>query len=215
MTSEEKLQYYTHLSYPIEIVEEEDAIVASIPDLPGCQTFGKNVDEALRSLKETKELWLKGQIDSGRSIPIPSTAEEFSGKFVLRIPRVLHRALHREAQRQGVSLNQYVGFLLAERHSISSLFDTLEVPASLRATSDTSDARSPRRGLVHMHTGLDPRCRDVAGEIRHKRSDTLVRTLRKQYGEDFAKGFRGDAKLASVLERSGAESLSEYLKKKS
>jgi hypothetical protein len=64
-------------------------------------------------------------------------------------------------------------------------------------------------------TGLDDRCRDQNGEIRHKRSDTLVRTLREEYGDDFAKGIRSDATLGTVLERSGSESLSEYLKKKS
>jgi hypothetical protein len=65
----------------------------------------------------------------------------------------------------------------------------------------------------HCKTGLDDRCRDQNGEIRHKRSDTLVATLRKEYGDDFAKGTRSDATLGTVLERSGAESLSEYLKK--
>jgi hypothetical protein len=66
----------------------------------------------------------------------------------------------------------------------------------------------------HCNTGLDDRCRDQNGEIRHKRSDTLIGTLRKEYGEDFAKGTRSDATLGTVLEKTGAESLSELLKKK-
>jgi hypothetical protein len=66
----------------------------------------------------------------------------------------------------------------------------------------------------HCKTGLDDRCRDQNGEIRHKRSDTLVGTLRKEYGEEFAKGIRSDATLGTVLERSGAQSLSDYLKGK-
>jgi len=66
----------------------------------------------------------------------------------------------------------------------------------------------------HCNTGLDDRCRDQNGEIRHKRSDTLVSTLRKEYGDGFAKGTRSDATLGTVLERSGARSLSEYLKGK-
>ncbi len=65
----------------------------------------------------------------------------------------------------------------------------------------------------HCNEGLDGRCRDNDGEIRHKRSDTLVRTLRKEYGEDFAKGTRSDAMLGTILERSGSKTLSEYLKK--
>jgi len=48
-------------------------------------------------------------------------------------------------------------------------------------------------------TGLDNRYRDNDGEIRHKRSDTLVGTLRQTYGSDFAKGYRRDAKLGTVL----------------
>jgi len=60
--------------------------------------------------------------------------------------------------------------------------------------------------------GLDDRCRDADGEIRRKRGDTLVRTLRREYGEDFAEDFRGDAKLATVLRETDSSSLSDYLK---
>ena len=47
-------------------------------------------------------------------------------------------------------------------------------------------------------------------QFRRKRSDTLVRTLRQTYGQGFAEGVRSDAKLGTVLDRSGAGSLSEY-----
>jgi hypothetical protein len=60
--------------------------------------------------------------------------------------------------------------------------------------------------------GLDDRCQDQDGEIRRKRSDTLVGTLRDTYGPDFAPGVRSDATLGTLLERSGASSLSEYLR---
>ena len=63
------------------------------------------------------------------------------------------------------------------------------------------------------HPGLDDRCRDGDGEIRHKRSDTLVGTLRDTYGPDFAKGYRSDAKLGTVLENEGARTLSGFLKR--
>jgi hypothetical protein len=65
----------------------------------------------------------------------------------------------------------------------------------------------------HCNTGLDERCRDSDGEIRHKRSDTLVRTLRQTYGGDFAADYRSDAKLGTVLEREDAATLSELLKR--
>lgn len=65
----------------------------------------------------------------------------------------------------------------------------------------------------HYPKGLDGRQRDHDGEIRHKRSDTKVKTLRREYGDNFARGFRSDATLGTVLKREGAETLDELLKK--
>jgi len=64
----------------------------------------------------------------------------------------------------------------------------------------------------HCDTGLDDRCRDLDGEIRRKRGDTLVETLRQTYGPDFAPGVRSDMRLDTLLERTGAESLNELLR---
>jgi hypothetical protein len=64
----------------------------------------------------------------------------------------------------------------------------------------------------HCDTGLDDRCRDHDGEIRRKRGDTLVGTLRQTYGEDFAPGARSDMRLDTLLDRTGAESLNQLLR---
>lgn len=66
----------------------------------------------------------------------------------------------------------------------------------------------------HFPKGLDDRMRDQNGEIRQKRSDTKVETLRKIYGDDFAKGHRSDAQLGTVLKREGVDTLDQLLKKK-
>jgi hypothetical protein len=66
----------------------------------------------------------------------------------------------------------------------------------------------------HYPTGLDGRMQDRNGEIRHKRRDTLVGTLRDTYGESFADGTRSDATLGTVLDRAGCATLDEYLKKR-
>jgi hypothetical protein len=65
----------------------------------------------------------------------------------------------------------------------------------------------------HFPKGLDDRMRDQNGEIRQKRSDTKVETLRKTYGDDFAKGYRSDAQLGTVLKREGVDTLDQLLKK--
>lgn len=55
--------------------------------------------------------------------------------------------------------------------------------------------------------GLDGRTRDQsppkAGEIREKRGDTLVATLRREYGASFAPGVRSDMRLDTLRERTG------------
>jgi hypothetical protein len=61
--------------------------------------------------------------------------------------------------------------------------------------------------------GLDGRMRDADGEIHKKRSDTKVATLRKEYGPDFAKRYRSDATLGTVLKKEGVETLDQLLKK--
>ncbi|HEY1804865.1 MAG TPA: hypothetical protein VGG45_10315 [Terracidiphilus sp.] len=67
-------------------------------------------------------------------------------------------------------------------------------------------------GSKHHHIGLDKRTRDDDGEIRQKRGDTLVRTLRQTYGPDFAPGVRSDMRLDTLRERFRDESLSQMLK---
>ncbi len=64
-----------------------------------------------------------------------------------------------------------------------------------------------------MAKGLDGRSRDNNGQIREKRGDTKVETLRKEYGPGFAPGVRSDATLETLRERTG-QSLSEMLKDK-
>jgi hypothetical protein len=61
--------------------------------------------------------------------------------------------------------------------------------------------------------GLDDRHRDKGGQTREKNSNTRIDTLREIYGSDFAPGLRGDAHLRTLLDRTGSDSLSDYLKK--
>jgi hypothetical protein len=79
-----------------------------------------------------------------------------------------------------------------------------------RALSD----RVQQDHAMAKKNGLDQRHRDLNGEIRRKNENTRIDTLRKTYGENFAHGYSGDAKLSSVLDSSGVRSLPEYLKRK-
>lgn len=110
------LSYYKGLEYPCRVTPDpEGGFVASIPDLPGCFSFGETKEKAISKLDESKSLWLESYYGTHGEAPEPSREQEFSGRFLLRIPKYLHQRLHEEARAEGVSLNQYILSLLAER----------------------------------------------------------------------------------------------------
>jgi predicted RNase H-like HicB family nuclease len=102
--------------YPIEIFysEEDAGYVATLPDLPGCSAFGETEADALSAATDAKEAWIDAQKAAGNPIPLPAESHKFSGKFLVRVPKNLHAHLSHAAQRQGVSLNQYVLYRLAQ-----------------------------------------------------------------------------------------------------
>ena len=68
------------------------------------------------------------------------------------------------------------------------------------------------QGRKGRRPGHDNREGDSSGQVREKRGDTRIDTLRQTYGDSFAPGIRGDAHLRTLLDRTGSNSLSEYLK---
>jgi antitoxin HicB len=133
------LEYYMGLPYRVEIYPEEEGLTAIVPDLPGCMTCADTLDALWAAIREAKGLWLETALLEDMPIPEPPEMkpETYSGKFVVRIPRSLHRRLAERAAREGTSLNQLVLMLLSEGASRSraSLAKTHSVPstdASLR-----------------------------------------------------------------------------------
>jgi hypothetical protein len=55
--------------------------------------------------------------------------------------------------------------------------------------------------------GLDGRHRDQDGTISRKHGNTKISTLRKEFGEGFAGGRRGDLLLKNLPRQTGAKSL--------
>jgi antitoxin HicB len=106
---EKTLEYYLGLPYTIELKPDPEAgWFVKVEELPGCMSQGDTVEEALEMIREAMELWLEVALDGGNPIPEPRDLDDYSGKFVVRVPRSLHRELVRCADREGVSLNQYV-----------------------------------------------------------------------------------------------------------
>jgi hypothetical protein len=66
--------------------------------------------------------------------------------------------------------------------------------------------------MAHTQPGFDARHRDKNGEISKKHGNTLISTLRKTYGANFAMGESPNAKLSEVLHRLDEPSLRQLIK---
>ena len=101
--------------YAITLIPYEDGgYFARIEDLPGCSTEGDSLADALEMIEDAKELWIETAVERGLKVPMPSHEREYNGRILLRIPPSFHEALVHSARREGVSLNQYLVYALAQ-----------------------------------------------------------------------------------------------------
>jgi len=58
--------------------EAEGGFTVTVPVLPGCITYGENVDEAIKMAKEAVELYIEDLQERGEAIPDDSNTLEYS-----------------------------------------------------------------------------------------------------------------------------------------
>jgi predicted RNase H-like HicB family nuclease len=93
--------------------ESGEYYFATVQELDGCMSDGETMEEASANLREAMEGWIETRLKAGFPVPMPFDAERFSGKFVVRLPKTLHARLAVEAEKEGVSLNQYAIYKLS------------------------------------------------------------------------------------------------------
>jgi predicted RNase H-like HicB family nuclease len=60
-------------AYTVLIEKGPNNFGAYVPDLPGCVSTGKTIEETKRNIQEAIELHLEGMREDGDPIPEPST----------------------------------------------------------------------------------------------------------------------------------------------
>lgn len=127
------LQKYMDLNYPIEIryihEDEGGGVSATIPFL-GSDAFvgdGETINEALENLKRVKGILFKYYLENNIKIPLPPKTEDYSGKFVLRLPKYLHQELVEKAKEEEVSLNTFCVSLLSQKIGNISFKNNIEL----------------------------------------------------------------------------------------
>jgi antitoxin HicB len=108
---------YLDLPYHISLTQDGEENggkwIASAEELPDCTSRGDTAEEAIARLKDAMATWISVALKEGRDIPEPKSKSSHSGRLLLRMPRTLHAALVVAAERENVSLNQFITDSLA------------------------------------------------------------------------------------------------------
>ena len=106
-----KLPYHIIIQYITD--ESGSYYFATVKEFDGCMSHGETYEEACKNIQEAMIGWIEVKIDGGFPIPKPLSEPQYSGKFVLRLPKSLHARLAMEAEKEGISLNQYALYKLS------------------------------------------------------------------------------------------------------
>lgn len=112
------VEQYLELPYTIEVTKDENDAYsgwfARVVELPGCMTQADTFEELSDMIDDAMKAWIESAVEDGERIPLPRSVEDYSGRFVVRIPKSLHRELVEMAEREGVSLNTFVNVALGK-----------------------------------------------------------------------------------------------------
>ena len=108
---------YTHVVSPLS-AEDGGGFLITFPDLPGCMSDGETIESAIENGRDAFISWVSARVDMKKTIPKPVIREvnvdNFSGRFVQRVPKSLHARLAMQAKKDGVSLNTFILSIISE-----------------------------------------------------------------------------------------------------
>lgn len=136
------------MPYPVTLVHEDDEWLATIDALPGCTARGATPDEAIERAADAMAAWLTTARREGKDVPDPKTAQSHSGRLLLRMPQTLHAELARTAEREHVSLNQFITDALAGALGWRTTGRKAHVTRAVRGVGD-DDAEPGRETSGH------------------------------------------------------------------
>lgn len=130
----------------------------TVPELSGCYATGDTIEEALEQIKYAKLDWIHAAVTRGVPIPRPlppSCEKQYSGQTLLRMPKHLHRQLSEAANEEGISLNQYMVYLLAEGITRSTTAKQLVKENYRQLTPQWKSNNQPVNNLFnHEYSGV-------------------------------------------------------------
>jgi len=91
----------------VEWSEEDQCYVGTCPGLMLGGIHGDNERNVYAELCQAVDEWVRICEEDGEPLPAPTAGKDYSGRFVLRVGKELHKTLALAALREGESLNSY------------------------------------------------------------------------------------------------------------
>jgi len=95
-------------TYRITWSEDDGEFVGLCVEFPSLSWLATSPEAALKGIRSVVKKAVQDMENKGEAPPSPISGRSFSGKFVVRIPPEVHRALAVKAAEEGISLNRLV-----------------------------------------------------------------------------------------------------------
>lgn len=102
-----------HYTYRVTWSEEDGEHVGLCAEFPSLSWLAPTPEKALAGIRRVISEVVVDMQAAGEPIPEALAEKKYSGRFMVRVPSLVHRALATEAAEQGVSINRLVSAKLA------------------------------------------------------------------------------------------------------
>ena len=102
----------------VEWSEEDQCYIGTCPGLMLGGVHGKDEAKVYKELCQAVEEWIAIYEKDEEPLPPATAGKDYSGKFVVRVGKDLHKSLAIDALRRGESLNSYCVNLLKEERAV-------------------------------------------------------------------------------------------------
>ena len=98
-----------HYTYRVTWSAEDEEYVGLCAEFPSLSWLAPIADEAFSGIRQLVAETVAEMLTAEEEVPEPMADRTYSGKFMVRVPSEVHRALAIRAAEEGVSLNRLIG----------------------------------------------------------------------------------------------------------
>ena len=102
-----------HYTYRVTWSPEDEEYVGLCVEFPSLSWLAPTYEEAFFGIRQLVSECIADLLDNGEELPEVLADRNYSGRFVVRVPPEVHRALVIKAAEEGVSLNRLVSSRLS------------------------------------------------------------------------------------------------------